>query len=118
MQVCSRVEVGAALLPFTLIVFALSRGTGGLVQRAGVKLPLFVGPLLVAVGFLLNLLPGISGSYWTAFFPTITVMALGMADEKSFVHQRLVVTSQQRRPTSAGSLCCWGVCHMQRTHSN
>ena len=75
----SPAAAGAAFLPFTIIVFALSRWTGGMVRWTGAKLPLVIGPLLVAVGFLLYMRPGIGGSYWTTFFPAIVVMALGMA---------------------------------------
>jgi EmrB/QacA subfamily drug resistance transporter len=70
---------GAAFLPFPLIVFALSRWTGGLVARYGAKLPLIVGPSVTAVGFLLFALPDVGGSFWTTFFPGVVVMSLGMS---------------------------------------
>ena len=49
---------GAALLPFVLIMFVLSRWAGTLVDRFGSKLPLVVGPVTAAAGFGLFALPG------------------------------------------------------------
>jgi EmrB/QacA subfamily drug resistance transporter len=70
---------GAALLPFVLTMFLLSRWAGGLVERYGSKLPLVVGPVIAAVGFALFALPGAeAGSYWTSFFPAVMVMSFGM----------------------------------------
>ncbi len=70
---------GAALLPFITIMFVLSRWAGGLVDRFGSKLPLVVGPVIAAVGFAMFALPSIGDSYWTAFFPAICILGLGMS---------------------------------------
>jgi len=75
----SPTAAGAVLLPFILIMSLLSSWSGGLVSRYGPRIPLFVGPLITAVGYLLFLLPGIGGNYWTNFFPPVVVLGLGMA---------------------------------------
>ena len=75
----SATAAGAAMLPFIVIMFSLSRWSGGLVGRLGPRLPLTVGPAIVAVGFALMALPAVSDNYWTSFFPAIVVLGLGMA---------------------------------------
>jgi hypothetical protein len=70
---------GAALLPFVVIVFVLSRWAGGLVDRYGPRLPLTIGPAIAAAGLVLLGMLGARGSYLRAFLPGVSVLGLGMA---------------------------------------
>jgi EmrB/QacA subfamily drug resistance transporter len=75
----SPLAAGAALLPLPAVIGVASRFAGAAAARTGPRLPLTVGPLIVAAGFALAARIGADGSYWTTVLPAILVIAIGMA---------------------------------------
>jgi EmrB/QacA subfamily drug resistance transporter len=70
---------GAALLPFIVIMFTLSRFSGGLVARVGVRAPLVVGAFIAGLGFVAYAMTGVGHSYWVSFFPAAVILGFGGA---------------------------------------
>ena len=70
---------GAATLPTILLITLLSPRAGALATRIGPRLPMSLGPLIVAAGTLL--LVGVDGSapYWLEVLPGAVLQGLGMA---------------------------------------
>lgn len=72
---------GIAFLPFSILLIALSPLMGRLTDRMGPRLPLTIGPAVVALAFALLALTGITGGprdFWTSFFPGVVALGLGM----------------------------------------
>ncbi len=75
----SATQAGSALVPFAIVLALASPIMGKLAGRIGSRLPLTIGPLGVAVGFLLALRLAKNADYWTEVLPAILVISLGMA---------------------------------------
>lgn len=71
-------QAGAALLPFPIVLAVGSPLMGRLAGRSGSRLPLSIGALIVAGGFLLATRIG-TGSYAGTVLPAMLVIAIGMA---------------------------------------
>ena len=71
---------GAALLPIPIAIGLASRLVGQLAERSGPRLPLTVGPLIVAAGFVLMVrVVSDDVAYWSTIFPALVLIACGMA---------------------------------------
>jgi len=100
----SGTAAGAALLPFPLILAVTSPLMGGLAGRIGARIPLTVGPIIVAVGFLLTLRISAEGSYWTTVLPAILVIAIGMAGAVAPLTTAVLASVDAKHTGSASGL--------------
>ena len=74
----SPVQAGLAMLPLPIVMTTVSPKMGSLAAKMGPRIPLTIGPMVVAAGMLLSMLADAGTSYWTGIFPMIVVMAMGM----------------------------------------
>jgi len=75
----SGTQAGSALVPAAIVLALGSPVMGKLAGRMGPRLPLTIGPLVVAAGFLLLRRVGDQTHYWTEVLPAILLISLGMA---------------------------------------
>jgi EmrB/QacA subfamily drug resistance transporter len=71
-------QAGAALLPMTVLMLALSGYAGGLSDRIGARIPMTIGPFLMAGGFLLMLRINLDSNYFSAVLPAVVLLGLGL----------------------------------------
>jgi EmrB/QacA subfamily drug resistance transporter len=72
-------QAGAALLPLTVIMLALSARAGALAAKVGPRRPMTFGPLIVAVALLLMLRIGPESTYLIDVLPPVVILGLGLA---------------------------------------
>ena len=75
----SPVAAGMSLLPLSILMGVGSPLMGKLATRIGPRIPLTVGPLVVAAGFLLATRVASDQAYWTNVLPAVTLIAIGMS---------------------------------------
>jgi predicted MFS family arabinose efflux permease len=72
-------RAGVATLPLTVCMLLLASRGGALGARIGPRVPMTVGPLVLAVASLMFLAVDADVSYWRDVFPAITLFGLGLA---------------------------------------
>jgi EmrB/QacA subfamily drug resistance transporter len=75
----SALAAGAATLPITVLMLFLSPRAGRLAQRIGPRIPMTIGPLIVAAGLVLLAGIGPDSTYFTGIFPGLVVFGLGLS---------------------------------------
>ena len=75
----SATAAGAALLPLPLVLTLASPHMGAVAARIGPRLPLALGSLIVAAGFLAALRIGAQANYWSEVLPALVLMSIGMS---------------------------------------
>jgi MFS family permease len=74
----SPLAAGAASLPVTVLMLLLSARSGALAQRIGARIPLTVGPVVIAAGMLLMTRIDPGDSYVSTVLPSVIVFGLGL----------------------------------------
>jgi EmrB/QacA subfamily drug resistance transporter len=75
------VSAGLAILPFAILISAMSRFSGIFADKFGARIPLIAGPLVAGLGIFLLTFPGVTNGpseYWATFFPGILFLGIGM----------------------------------------
>jgi Na+/melibiose symporter-like transporter len=75
----SPMAAGAASLPVTALMLAFSARAGALAERIGPRVPLTIGPLLIACGMLLMTRIGRGDGYVTSVLPAVAVFGVGLS---------------------------------------
>jgi EmrB/QacA subfamily drug resistance transporter len=75
----SALEAGIATLPVTLCMLLLASRGGALATRIGPRIPMTVGPIVMAGGSLLLMRVGEDLNYWTDVLPGLTIFGLGLS---------------------------------------
>jgi EmrB/QacA subfamily drug resistance transporter len=92
----SATEAGAATIPVTILMMLFSARSGALAQRIGARLPLIVGPFVVAAAFALmtRIHPGVG--YMPVVFPSVMMFALGLTITVAPLSATLIASVEDR----------------------
>ncbi len=100
----SAAQAGAALVPLAMVLALASPLMGAVAGRIGPRAPLTLGPLLVAGGFLLALRIQADAAYWTTVFPSVLLIAIGMAGAVAPLTTAVLASVDQQHVGSASGL--------------
>ena len=100
----SPLAAGAALIPVTALMLMLSARAGVFAERTGPRLPMTVGPLLMAAGLLLMARFGAGLSYMAAVLPAVVVFGLGLSLTVAPLTATVLAAADQRHSGIASAV--------------
>jgi EmrB/QacA subfamily drug resistance transporter len=100
----SPIAAGAASLPVTALLLLFSARSGALAQRIGPRIPLTVGPLVIAVGMAMMAQIDPGGSYLTSVLPAILVFGIWLTDFFAAVTATLLAAADSRHSGIASGI--------------
>ncbi len=77
-QQFSATTAGAAFMPIIILLFLVSRWSGVLSDKIGPRPLMIIGPVIIAIGFFMYMLPSAQANYWLTFLPATIVFGLGL----------------------------------------
>lgn len=100
----SGLEAGAATLPITGLMLVFSARSGRLANRIGPRLPLTVGPLLLAVGMVVYSRLGPGDGYVRDVLPGVLVFGVGLVVLVAPVTATVLAAADERRAGLASGI--------------
>ncbi len=100
----SPTAAGAATIPVTLLMLVLSARAGALAQRIGPRIPLTIGPLVIAAGLLLLTQVNEGDGYVTSVLPGVIIFGLGLALVATPVTATVLAATDQRHAGIASGI--------------
>ncbi|MCL4296562.1 MAG: MFS transporter [Anaerolineae bacterium] len=74
----SATNTGAAFMPIIILLFLLSRWSGHHADKYGPRSLMIIGPVVIAIGFFMYIIPGVKANYWLTFLPATILYGIGL----------------------------------------
>ncbi len=100
----SELYAGSIFLPFSLLIAGLSPLAGRWADAAGPRLPLTVGPLVVAAGFGAVALAVPTQNYWWGLVPAVMLVGVGMGLTVSPLSTAIMLAVDDSKTGSASGI--------------
>ncbi len=100
----SELYAGSMFLPFTLLIAILSPLAGKWADAAGPRLPLTIGPLVVAAGFAAIALAVPTQNYWWGLLPSVLLVGIGMGLTVSPLSTAIMLAVDDSKTGSASGI--------------
>jgi EmrB/QacA subfamily drug resistance transporter len=93
----SALEAGASLIPLTVLMLVGSARAGRFAQRFGARLPMTVGPIVMAAGFVLLMDVDAGSRYVTDVLPGAVVLGFGLTATVAPLTAAVLASVEERR---------------------